>query len=858
MAHASLHIPLRFLRGHYGRTTLTVIAVALGVGLVCALDLVTRSMQRAFDEVIDNLAGRTALEVSAGESGVVPETLASQLQRLPGVDIAVPIVHGTAFLADGSGEALTVHGVDVLNEDALRVYEAREPGGQTVDDPVRFMADPRSVILTRAFAARRGLDENDTLELDTPRGRRRFRILRLLEPTGVGRVHGGNLIVMDVAAAQELFTEPEFVSRIDVVVDRSTDVASVRAAIERTLPPGLVVSTPAQRKLDLHAVMRSFGTLLRAIGLLGVLIAYLIAFNALSSGFERRRWQLGVLAAIGAPPRAIWLSQMQEALLLAGVSVGLGLGVGMLLAWILLPIIAATTALNFNLVAPQTSLVPSPISFALATTLGVGVTLLAAWLPAARAVRAGVAMTIRGRGREADRTELRPGWAMAAGLWSAAGAAVVLQSLAGEVGFGLLATALIAAAIAASAPPLIPFAARVALPALVASAGSSGRLAAMGLRDHGRRVGITTAMLAVGLGVVVWLGVLARSFETSVVDTLGRAIRADVVVTSANIGSGFLEAPLDGELVAAVRGMPGIEDAAGWRALEWPYGGEAIGLSAYDPQYFRNRRFGEWPLEEAAAGNVWEEVALGRGVVVSTSFVASFGRGVGTRMVLDTPTGPLKVPIVGVTVDFVSPKGTVELSRELFIERWRDRTITRIFALKRPDTETADLRRRIASEIGATYRLRILSARELLDYFVIQVRRAFSVIPVFAAAIYVVILIGLASSLITSVLDRQRELAIVQVIGLRRRLARRVVVLESLVVGVVGLVLAAVGGLALSALWVGRTFQLLLGWTLHLSVPAAHLALVAGAGVLVCVVASVIPARRVGHLGVSEALRHES
>jgi putative ABC transport system permease protein len=281
-------------------------------------------------------------------------------------------------------------------------------------------------------------------------------------------------------------------------------------------------------------------------------------------------------------------------------------------------------------------------------------------------------------------------------------------------------------------------------------------------------------------------------------------------------------------------------------------------LSAYDAPYFRDRRFGEWPLKVSASGDVWDEVASGRGVVVSTSFVASFGRGVGDRLVLNTPTGALDLPIVGVTVDFVSPKGTIELSRELYIERWRDRSVTRVFAVKLPSVELAELRRKIASDIGPSHRLRILSAGELLDYFVTQVRRAFSIIPVFAGAMYVVILIGLGSSLITSVLDRRRELAIVQLIGLRTRLARRVVVLESLVVGVVGLALATVGALALSALWLERTFQLLLGWTLDANIPVFELAMLALAGLTVCLVASVIPARRAGSLEVSEALRYES
>jgi putative ABC transport system permease protein len=272
---------------------------------------------------------------------------------------------------------------------------------------------------------------------------------------------------------------------------------------------------------------------------------------------------------------------------------------------------------------------------------------------------------------------------------------------------------------------------------------------------------------------VAWLLVLARSFEYSVVDALGRAIRADLVVTSTNIGSGFLEAPLDGQALTAVRKVPGVGAAAGWRALEWPYRGESIGLSAYDPEYFRDPRFGEWPLKAAAGVDVWDKVAAGEGLVVSTSFVASFGIGVGERLLLETPTGPLDLPILGVTVDFVSPKGTIEMSRQVFARRWRDPSVTRIFALKDKSESADDLRRRITTDIGASFRVRVLSAAELLDYFVVQVRRAFSVIPIFAVTVYLVILAGLASSLVTSVLDRRRELAIVRAIGLRRRKSAR-------------------------------------------------------------------------------------
>src|SRR5262249_15023910 len=147
---------------------------------------------------------------------------------------------------------------------------------------------------------------------------------------------------------------------------------------------------------------------------------------------------------------------------------------------------------------------------------------------------------------------------------------------------------------------------------------------------------------------------------------------------------------------------------------------------------------------------------------------------------------------------------------------------------------------------AGAYHLRVLSSGELMEYFVAQVRRAFSVLPIFAGMVFLVILVGLASSLATAVLDRRRELAIVRAIGLRPQLARRVVILESMLVGCMGLALAGIAGFLLAALWIRRTFQLLLGWSLSIQIPLLELALLGIATFLVCYVASLLPARRAG------------
>ena len=70
--------------------------------------------QLAFDEIIDTMAGRVSLEVGAGDGGFLPEELATEIGRVAGVELAVPVVRGTAFHVgvDGTSEAMTVQGVD--------------------------------------------------------------------------------------------------------------------------------------------------------------------------------------------------------------------------------------------------------------------------------------------------------------------------------------------------------------------------------------------------------------------------------------------------------------------------------------------------------------------------------------------------------------------------------------------------------------------------------------------------------------------------------------------------------------------------------------------------------------------------
>src|SRR4029077_133260 len=94
----------RFLRGSAIRLQLTVAAVACGVALVCAIDLVNNAVFQAFVEIVDTMAGRAALDITAGEGGLFLEEVGTAVAEVPGVELTVPVVSASAFTTDGTGE----------------------------------------------------------------------------------------------------------------------------------------------------------------------------------------------------------------------------------------------------------------------------------------------------------------------------------------------------------------------------------------------------------------------------------------------------------------------------------------------------------------------------------------------------------------------------------------------------------------------------------------------------------------------------------------------------------------------------------------------------------------------------------
>lgn len=853
----SVRMPRRFLRGGYGRLLMTMLALACGVALVCALDLVNRAVLRGFIEIIDGMAGRATLQIAVEDAGAFPESLAGEVAAVAGVGRVVPVVAATAFTITDPPEALAVQAFDVTDPDAVRVYQPSDAPAALVDDPLGFLNQRDSIIVTRDFAARHGLAMNDRIALDTARGRQTFTVRGLMDPQGIGRAMGGGLVLMDVQAAEAVFTSPGLINRLDIVTDQAADTAAVARRIQEILPDGLRVEAVAQRKADLRAILGSMQVLLQGVSLVALGAAFVIAFSRLSICFAERTWQLGVLRAVGVRRRSVCWELLKESLLLGLAGVALGLAGGVALGRALLPLVAATMALNFRTVAPASELTVRPAALAFACAMGLGAALLAAMLPAWRAASVDVAETLRGRGIGSPPDRAARGWKAIAVLAALALASVVAQRAFAAPAAGLAASTVLVILTGFLARPLVRagdrLAARLPLPAV----GPAGRLALRLLRHDLRRAALAVATVGIGVGTVVWLALVAYSFERTAVRVFEQAMRADYVVSSSHAGAGALEMPVDDRLAATLRDVDGVAAVIGVRLANWQHAGEPIVLDAFDPDYFRNPAYGRWPLHGARLDGAWEAVASGRAVVVSSNFAQHLHVGVGDTVTLTTPRGTLPVVVAGITTDFASPRGTIEMSRALYREHWNDPRVTRFFV---QGTTAADpalrarLQQRLATLGGAW---RVISSGELVAYWENQIRRAFASLYALALVILGVVLFGIVDNLGANVVERTRALGTLRAAGVRQTQVRRLVVSEALAIVALGLLLAAAEGGAMALLWVRDTVPLLLGWIVDLHVPVGFLVAIAVSTAASCALAALLPARRAARLEPAAALRWE-
>ena len=297
------YISLRRIRLQKVHTVMTVAGISLGVAAIVSIGIVNKSVMRSFEDSINRVTGRAALQVTGAASGF-PESLIENVQKTAGVEYAVPVIDTQGILVGAKEESLMILGVDVLQDGNIRDYKLSDESAD-IPDPLLFLARPDSILLTRELAEREGIRIDQKIRVQTVRGILTFQVRGLLSPEGPAKAMSGSVAIMDYPAAQMAFGKEGRIDRIDISLRRGEDLEAVRDRIKKALPGGYSVVTPEGRTKQVELLISRFQKNINLISFIAVFVGMYLIYNAVSITVVQRKKEIGILRALGTTKRQI-------------------------------------------------------------------------------------------------------------------------------------------------------------------------------------------------------------------------------------------------------------------------------------------------------------------------------------------------------------------------------------------------------------------------------------------------------------------------------------------------------------------------------------------------------------------------
>ncbi len=846
---------LRDWSRHPWQAGLAVLGVAVGVAVVVAVDLANGSALRAFDLASEAIVGRATHQV-VGDSTGLPDDLYRQLRVEHGIRPSAPVVEGLVALAERPDLRLRLLGLDPFAEREFRSYVGggRAGGLDEEFDLASFLTVPGAVLLSERTADELGLDTGDGLSLLVAgRPTAGFLAGRLRPTTGVQSEALAELVIADLATAQEILGLGGRLSRIDLILAPGSAGHEAAGRIADLLPPGTRLQPAAARSAVAASMTRAFRLNLTALSMLALLCGGFLIYNTVAFGVVRRRRLLGTLRCLGAGRRRLLALVLGESLLIGLTGSLLGTVAGQALGRRLLVLVTQTiNDLYFAVTVRSVDLTPG--TYAKGVLLGLAISAVAALAPAIEAMSVAPRNALARSELESRLHRALP-WVSVGGLLLSGAGALLLWP-----DWGLVAGFIGMFAVLLGAASLTPAAAVAGGRLLAVPAGrlfgQLGRIATRGLETALSRTAVAVAALSMAVAVTVGVDLMIRSFRDTVTRWLELSLPADLYLSVYSTPGRRFTAPetFPTAVVERLRHLDGVARLNSLRHLELatesgPLRALAIDLDA--------RGFGAVDLLRGRPEEVWPAFQAGEAILASEPLANRRDLTVGSEMLLPTPSGDLRLPVAGIYADYASDQGAVMLGRALYDRAWGDGAVTAISLHAAGGAALDELTVTVRQTITAVPGARVRSSRGLRQESLEVFDRTFLITGVLRLLAVVVALVGVLSALMALQLDRERELGVLRALGLTPAQLWAVVSSQTAVLGLIAGLLAAPLGWLMALIMVRVINLRSFGWTIELRTEPgpflAALALAVGAAL----VAGVYPAWKMSCTSPAAALREE-
>lgn len=813
----------RDIRHNAIRSLLTVIGVALGVAVMLAINLANESTLSRFKETIDLVAGKSNLEIASPSMPDIDEHILTQLHFLwDAGGKFTPVIDETAVIAGPAPDVVQVLGVDSFADPQFRPFSFGSASAGSPAQTNNSIFDIGSVYVGEKLAAAHGLQVGSRFPVLINAKQVQLQVAQIIRYSGPGKAFGGNIMVMDIGPAQELFDMRGRLSRIDMIVPaESADQLIVR--LRKVLPSGVAVERPSRRGTQVEKMLAAFQYNLTALSLIALLVGMFVIYNAMSITIVRKRAEIGILRAMGASRRLIFAVFVVQAALLGAAGSAIGVGLGLVFARYCVKAVSQTVQALYVEQPPADITVNYP-ALLLAFAFGLSMTLLAALAPLLEAVSVAPAEAAR-RGSFEPRLSRFSGAVALGGLslLLCAGISACLPAVNGFPLFGYVSAALTIFGAALCLPVVLARVLSCLQPVMYRFFGATAKVAVASLGASIVRTSVTVASLTVGISMMVSLAIMIGSFRQTVIVWVEQTLKADLYVTPLMRNVASRAGRLPASLVQRVRLVPGVEAVDAFVEFPIEYKGEPTNLGAGDLDVLSkhgNLMF----LHGRTAQSVLSAVLFSPSCIVSETFALRNNVHEGETLTLDSPHGPFTVKVEAIYYDYASDRGVIVLPRALYAQHYPDTYSTSLGVYLKPGADTDSVRSSIIRALGPDVRLSVRSNNELRKEVLRIFDNTFAITYALHAIAILVAILGVMNALFALTFELRRDLAILTYIGASMRQIKQIVLVQAATLGLLGDLLGMAVGFVLSLLLINVINKQSFGWTVQLNIPVSFLA----------------------------------
>jgi putative ABC transport system permease protein len=842
-----LRATLKSLLSRKLRLILSGLAVVLGVMFVSGAFVLTDTLSRSFDSLFSTAFSNVDVEVGAvaavnpEQASTVPVSLLDKVRAVPGAQSAYGVVAADgARLIGTNGKVVTTFG-------APRFGMAWRDGSEQVQ--LRTGHGPQAadeIAINAGLADSAGVHVGDRVAVLTPQEpKTMYTLVGIFGYTG-GRdsLGGETTIAFTMPTAQRVMIgQTDAYSTIDM---RSPGVsqAQLRDRVAAAVGPGYRVRTGAELARSAASEVQSglsfFNKILLGFAGVALFVGTFLILNTFSIIVAQRTRELALMRALGGSRRQMIGSVLVEALIIgtlaAIVGLGLGVAVGAGLAAVFSSAIGGLALAGVGV--PAAAVIG-------AFAVGVGITVVAALLPAMRASRIPPVAALQ-EVATPDRPLTRVSLAGAA--TTAVGAALLGWGLSGSAHSAtvwfVLGGVLISFIGVALLTPLI---ARpvVSVVGALFSWSVPGKLGRINSGRNPRRTAITAAALMVGLALITGVNVILASATASLRHLGDTQVRADLIISGQQ--NSDLPPTFDPAVLDKAAQLSGVRSVSGEYEDQALVGGDRTHVSAVTSLPGLVDMF---PLRatEGSLGALRPDQ-----LVVDADTARAHGLHAGSTVRVQLYRGgPHTMTVAGVYAKNDVIGGWL-LARDAAASFRVPQPAFGFVRLDNP-ASLATVKAGVAQLLADSPEVDVTDRSGYIDQQAKQFDSVLNMIQILLALAILIAVLGIVNTLALSVLERTRELGLLRAIGLRRAQAMRMVTVEAVVISVFGALLGLAVGTGLGSAVVQALHDegfsvLALPW----SQMGVYLLLAAVAGVL----AAVLPSIRAARINVLTAIAYE-